>query len=629
MQSSRELFLCYDSTKSLFGIPFTLTNRIGRILVNVIDSDVLVIGGGSAGLRAAIEAREFPSLRVVIASKTLIPGGSSVMSGGHFNSPGLGPESGTVDNLFNDTIRIGQYLNNQRMVRICLEEVAERIMELERFGGMWPRQNKPDQYYIETRLFEARFRHYQVHNWYSWEAARALYEEATERGVEFYPEVMITSLQTLGGNVVGATGIDIKRGDFLVFKAKSTILATGGGSHLYKRAVCHRSLTGDGYAMALRVGAELANMEFLQWSCTGNVTPPELAATRSPVWFRRISLKHVRKVKFLNALRERFMEKYDPTWMELAGRNVLCRAIFNEIRHGRGTENGGILIDLAELPKEENERWRAEDLDPQAIDRLYEVLDEEQIDWKKPIEVAPSALHMAGGVRKNIRGGTNILGLFVVGEVSCGMHGAERLGGNCMAVEALVMGRRAGESAAKRALKASVPKIDWERVEEKRRQVFTPLERKEGTQPFDIRTRIQQLMYDKVGIIRNEEDLKEAVSYIQRLKDEAFNHLYVADKHTRYNSEWITAIEVLNMLDCAEVMARAALFRTESRAGHYREDYPKRDNKNWCVETGIRLVKRKIQIYKIPVKFTYLKPGEVGWPQDWLPWRYPKGIPHT
>lgn len=236
--------------------------------MNLIDADVLVLGGGNGGLRAAIEAAQFPSLRVVIASKTLIPGGASVMAGGHFNATGLGPEPRTLDDLFNDTIRIGQYLNNQRMVRFCLGEVSDRLKEIESFGGMWPRQKRPDQYKIRGYLVRGCSRYYQVLNSYSWEVARTLHEEAGKRGVKFYPEVMITSLQISSDAVVGATSIDIKSGDFVIFRAKSTILATGGGAHIYERASCDRSLTGDGYAMDLRVGAELTNMEFIQWGCT-------------------------------------------------------------------------------------------------------------------------------------------------------------------------------------------------------------------------------------------------------------------------------------------------------------------------------------------------------------------------
>lgn len=210
------------------------------------------------------------------------------------------------------------------------------------------------------------------------------------------------------------------------------------------------------------------------------------------------------------------------------------------------------------------------------------------------------------------------MGLYAVGQVSSGIHGAERLGGNSLAAEALAMGRRTGESAAKRAMKVSAPRIDWDCIEEERRRIFTPSERKEGMQAFARKKQIRHMMYDKVGIIRHEEGLKEAISRILRLSKECSNRLYVADKHTRYNSELVRAIEVLFMLDYAEVIARAALFRTENRGCHYREDYAERDNKNWCVETGIQLRKGEIDVYKKPVEFAYLKPGEVGYPEDWL-----------
>jgi succinate dehydrogenase/fumarate reductase flavoprotein subunit len=594
--------------------------------MNVVETDVLVVGGGNSGLSAAIGASGSAGLKVLVASKTLIPGGASVMYGGHHNAAGLGPFSGSVNDLFNDTIRKGQYLNNQGMVRICLEEIRERIIEIERFGGMWPRQEKPDQYKIDNNLRFGHSKYHQVHNPYPWQVARALKEEATKRGVEFLPEVMITGLQKSNHAVSSALGIDIKTGKCMLFRVKSTILATGGGTQLYKRARCHRSLTGDGYAIALRAGAELSNMEFVEWAFPVNVKPRLLAGSRYVITFITLDENHVGKIRFLNTSGERFMQNYDPTWMELAAEKVACRAIFEEIRAGRGTEHDGVFVDLSELPKEENRRWR-ESLDPQTIDRLQEVLDQKEIEWEKPIELGVAARHMPGGVRTNVNGETNIIGLYAVGEVSSGMHGAERLGGNCDGAECLVMGRRAGISAAEYALKVKMSEIDWTQVENERKRIFAPLNREEGVQPFEIKTYLQDLMYRSVGIVRNKQDLEAADREIHLLKKKARDHLYTANKKARYNSEWITAIELLNMLECAEIVTKAALFRTESRAGHYRKDCPQRNDENWVVETGIQVIgKGKTHIYRLPIDPTFLKPGEVGYPEDWLPWRYPNGI---
>ena len=208
--------------------------------MDVIDADVLVLGGGNAGLRAAIEARSFSNLKVVVASKSLIPGGSSIMSGGHWNTTGFSPVQGPFEDLFNDTIRLGCYLNDQRLVRIALEGTAEELKRVERFGGLWPREGKPDQFYIERFWFSKRSHRYPVHNWYSWQTAHSLCEEAIKRGVLLFPEVMITSLQTCNGVVVGATGVDIKSGAFVVFRGKSTILATGGLTQVYKYFSCEK-----------------------------------------------------------------------------------------------------------------------------------------------------------------------------------------------------------------------------------------------------------------------------------------------------------------------------------------------------------------------------------------------------
>jgi len=603
--------------------------------MDIIEADILIIGGGNAGLRAALAATELTNLKVVVTAKSLIPGGSSVMNGGHWNTYGLeggylDKKEATFEDLFNDTIKLGSYLNDQKLVKFALKGAANEVKKIERFGGMWPRMKRPDQFFVEHRLSAPRARHYAVHTFYSWQTAHYLYEEAIRRGIEFYPEVLMTSLHLSKGTVVGTTGIDIKSGKFIIFKAKSTVLATGGLTQLFKYSTCEKSGTGDGFAMALRIGAELINVEFLQWNQAQKLTPSELAGCRGAMLIiMDLKPENIRKVRFLNGLGKRFMKKYNPIWMEITERHQLCRAIFNEIRQGRGTKNGGIWIDFTQIPKEENERWKREYLEPQTKTRLLEAFTEKQIDWEEPFEVAPAAIHTSGGVKMNIKGETNIPGLYAVGEVSGGINGAERLGGNCNAAEAMVLGRSTGESAAKRALKLNEPKVDWSIIEKEKAKVYAPLKRDQGINPFAIKQILQDLMYFKVGIIRNETILKEAIKEIGLLK-KSLKNLYVADKNSRFNSEHITAIEVINMVDIAEVMARAALFRKESRGGHFREDYPKVDAKNWTVETGIKLVNGELRIYKKPVKFTYLKPGEVGYPEGedmissaWLPKQYP------
>lgn len=597
--------------------------------MDVIDKDVLVIGGGNAGLRAAIEASGFPELSVAVASKSMIPGGASVMSAGVFNVVGLGPEPATIEDIFNDTIIYGDYLNDQRMVRTCLEEGSERVMELERFGAMQPRR-ETDQYYFFDVVTPGTSKLYRFKNRYAWQVARALQEEAIERGVEFYPEVMITSVQTSSNGATGATGIDMKRGEFVVFRSNSVVIATGGGTSLYKRAYCDTSSTGDGYAMAFKVGAELANMEFVQWIWNTNLYPPALEGRTDPVTALELALggdltvkEVLRNVKFVNVLGERFMERYDPVWMEMATDDVLCVAIFNEVRQRRGTKKGGILMDLTEVPKEINYRWR-KGLDRHWSEMLHQIFDEEELRWEKPLEVGPAAIYSPGGIKINLNGETNIPGLYAVGAASCGMHGTAYLAGNCLGIDTLAMGKRTGETAARHALKKATPKIDWNSVDKERKRVFAPLEREEGESTYEIKTYIQNLMFDKVGIIRNEKGLKEAIQDFQRLNEEVIPRLYTCDKHQSYNIEWKTAIEVQHMCLCAEIMARSALFRTESRGGCFREDFPKRDNANWCVQTGIQLKRGGIKIYTIPLEFVYLEPGDIGWKEDWLPKMYPE-----
>jgi fumarate reductase (CoM/CoB) subunit A len=292
------------------------------------------------------------------------------------------------------------------------------------------------------------------------------------------------------------------------------------------------------------------------------------------------------------------MKRYDPR-LELAGRDVVARAIATEILEGRGTPNGGVYLSVAHLD--------ARIIEERLKTMLRQFLDTGVDIRKEPMEVAPTAHHLMGGLVIDENAATSLKGLWAAGEVTGGIHGGNRLGGNALA-DTQVFGKRAGENAAKHAKKVGKPPINLAQVKKEVERARSFLERKEGIRPVQIRTKLAELMWDKVGIFRTGKELREAISEIERIKTEELPRLYVTGKGTRYNHEWIKALEVENMVLTAEMIARAALMREESRGAHYRRDFPKTDNKNWFVNIVIKQENGEMTFKKPPVVVTMLKP---------------------
>jgi len=398
----------------------------------------------------------------------------------------------------------------------------------------------------------------------------------------------------------------MKSGDFLVFQAKSTVLASGGTSKIYTRGACARLNTGDGFSIALRAGALLTNMEFMQYIPLGIIHPG------SADGYTLGGTPKAKEGYLLNRLGERFMARYDPIWMEKSTRARMTVAIAKEIKEGRACENGGVLVDLTRITEEEKARhYKYQPYFPFCLKEIY---GEDVGEFKKPYEVKPTALFQNGGVRINEKCETTVPGLIAVGEVSSGVHGANRLGGNAMA-ECLVFGKIAGATAVDRAKKVSHGEISEKTLKEERERVFAPLERSEGYDARKVKERIQEIMWDYVGPLRNEDGLKTAINELLHIRKNIEPNLCSGNKSTCMNFEWMEALEIRSMLDLGLMMAKSALFRTESRESHYREDYPEHfpegDNEKWCVETGIKLVGNELKIFKVPLEFPEIKPGQI------------------
>jgi len=408
----------------------------------------------------------------------------------------------------------------------------------------------------------------------------ALKEEVIKQGIETIDEVIITSLlmDREEKKVIGAIGVSLKNSKLMIFKAKSTIIASGGAGWLYPVTSNAIQKTGDSYSLAYNAGADLLDMEQIQFHPTGMLYPESRRGV--------LITEAVRGEggKLLNVNMERFMLNYDERG-ELATRDVVARAIYNEIREGRGTTKGGVYLDVTHLPNDVIEE-KLETMLLQFLDVGVDIRNE-------PMEVAPTAHHFMGGTRINARCETTIKNLYAAGESTGGVHGANRLGGNALA-DTQVFGKRAGESAAKNALLNEFSYNETQVDEEEIR--ITKLFKDGEFYPHEIKTELMQTMWENVAIIRNEEGLKTALDVIDHLREKSLN--MKVDEGSGFNKNLLDALEINNQLTIASLVAQSALLRRESRGSHFREDFPENDIK-W--ERSIILNKNK--------DFSYLKRG--------------------
>jgi fumarate reductase (CoM/CoB) subunit A len=519
-------------------------------------ADVLVIGSGGAGCRAAIEAKKH-GLDVVIVSKGLsYKSGCTTLAEGGYNAAFayVDAEDSTQAHL-EDTLQGGGYLNDPELARILVEEAPERLTELESYGALFDRQESGElnqrpfggQTYRRTCFQGDRTGH---------EMMTALKEEVIRQDIQTVEEVMITSLlQDEEGRVGGACGVSLPSTELVIFHAKSTIIATGGAGWLYPVTSNALQKTGDGYALAWKAGADLLDMEQVQFHPTGMLYPDSRRGV--------LVTEAVRGEggRLINSQGERFMTKYDSRG-ELATRDVVARAIYNEIMEGRGTENGGVYLDVTHLPAEVIEE-KLETMLLQFQDVGVDIREE-------PMEVAPTAHHFMGGARINPQCETNVANLYAAGEAAGGVHGANRLGGNALA-ETQVFGRRAGESAAENVAKSKfkLKSVFLEEEEARIKKLF-----QEGDYyPFQLKKELQEVMWNNVAIIRREEGLKSALNDIHVIRDK-MARMKLPEVHG-YNQHLLDALELENMVLIAELVTKSAIIREESRGAHYRADFPK------------------------------------------------------
>jgi succinate dehydrogenase / fumarate reductase, flavoprotein subunit len=554
------------------------------------DYDVVIIGAGGAGLRAAVEASA-QGARTALVCKSLLGKAHTVMAEG-----GIAAAMGNVypeDNWkvhFRDTMRGGKLLNNWRMAQIHAQESPDRVLELEEWGALFDRT--PDGLILQRDFGGHRYaRLAHVGDRTGLEMIRTLQQHAVHKGIDVYMECNLQRLLTDDGKISGAFGYWRETGKFILFKCKAVVLATGGGGKAWKVTSNSWEYTGDGVTMAMDVGADLMDMEFMQFHPTGMVWPPSVRGILVTEGVRGDggTLKNTKNERFMfNYIPEFFRvetaetEKEADAWYEdkknnrrtpdLLPRDEVARAINSEVKAGRGTPHGGVFLDIASRRPADYIQRRL----PSMYHQFKELADVDIT--KEPMEVGPTCHYSMGGVRVDADStATTVPGLFAAGEVAAGLHGANRLGGNSLS-DLLVFGRRAGLYAAEyaKANKGTV-NIDAHQVDLYARELLAPFESKGKENPYSVHSDLQDCMQNLVGIIRTESELKKALEVIGQLKERAQNLKVQGNR--QYNPGWHLALDLHSLLSFAEAATIAAIERKESRGGHTRDDYPNTDPK--------------------------------------------------
>jgi len=556
--------------------------------------DVLVIGAGGAGLRAAIEASS-QGVKVGVVTKSLLGKAHTVMAEG-----GIAAAMGNLDERdnwkvhFADTLRGGQYVNHWRMAELHAKESPECVRELEAWGAVFDRT--PDKRILQRNFGGHRYpRLVHVGDRTGLEMIRTLQDHGIHQGMEVHMECTILTLLLDDGRVAGAFGYDRERGRFLLFPAKAVVLATGGIGRAYRISSNSWEYTGDGHALAYHAGAALIDMEFVQFHPTGMVWPPSVAGILVTEGVRGEGgiLLNSQGRRFMfdeipELYRNQTADNEEEGWRytqgdkkarrppELLTRDHVARCIVREIKEGRGSPHGGVFLDIAWIAKR---LPKAPEMIKRKLPSMYHQFKQlADIDiTKEPMEVGPTTHYMMGGVLVDADTQmSTVPGLFAAGECGAGLHGANRLGGNSLS-DLLVFGRRAGRYSACFAQAHAAGKIDQGQVDDAARRALEPFDRftAGAENPYQLQQELQGMMQDLVGIVRSEDEMKQALEGISRLRERAARAGVSGNRE--YNSGWHTTLDLPNLLTVSEAIARAGLERRESRGAHFREDYPDKD----------------------------------------------------
>ncbi|MCW5960164.1 MAG: fumarate reductase/succinate dehydrogenase flavoprotein subunit [Pyrinomonadaceae bacterium] len=583
----------------------------------IFEHDVLVIGAGGAGLRAAIEASA-AGVSVGLVCKSLLGKAHTVMAEG-----GMAAAIGNVDDRdnwkvhFTDTMRGGQYVNNWRMAELHAKEAPDRVRELEAWGAVFDRTK-------DGKILQRNFgghkypRLAHVGDRTGLEMIRTLQDHGIHQGIEVYMEVTVVSLLKDGDRVVGAFAYEREHGRFRIFRAKAVILATGGIGRAYKITSNSWEGTGDGHSLAYDSGAELIDMEFIQFHPTGMVYPPSVRGILVTEGVRGEGgiLKNSEGKRFMfddipDLYKDQTADNPEEGWKytqgdknarrppELLTRDHVARCIVREVKAGRGSPNGGVYLDIAWIKEKLS---NAEEHIKKKLPSMYHQFKQlADLDiTKEPMEVGPTTHYIMGGIRVDAdTQASTVPGLFAAGECAAGINGANRLGGNSLS-DLLVFGKRAGEFAAKFAKENDHGTIDDSQVSEKVKWSLQPFNNPGGENPFKIQEDLQEMMQDLVGIVRTEREMKQALEGLTKLRTRLAN--VSATGNIDFNPSWHTALDLHNLLNVSEAVTLAAIERKESRGGQFRDDFPLKVEEfgkvNFSVKKGD---KGEMEIKSIPI----------------------------
>ncbi|MBW1685340.1 MAG: FAD-binding protein [Deltaproteobacteria bacterium] len=563
----------------------------------VIETDVLVVGGGGAGFRAAIGARE-KDVEVMLLSKgPLARCGATPMAGADFTLDGrsmseieglTGDPEDTPEKVFNDIVTQGCYLNNQKLVEQYVRTAPRCLKELIDWG-------------IKIKLSDQRMIFTTGIG-----IMDALLRKARSARVVTLDDMVLLDLVTQGGRVTGALGLDIRTGEFVRLQARAVVMATGGWHKAFWPNTGMRDLSGDGTAMAHRAGAKLGNMEFITFCCNVFYSPPIWRGSLAPYL---ISLTCGGRLT--NNLGHDILEEYDAGMVQIGtatewNKSFISHATMKEVRRGNGTASGGVYYSRGDVPWENVElvasvlfpKWKYKAIDLSDWGRMLEA--------NEPVEVGPAVEYFDGGIVVNDRFETSVPGLFAAGECTLGPFGANRV--FAAITEMLAHGADAGANAADYARQSQLTPVDESLLDGLQEESERPLIRKDGPRPQQLRRRVQEAAHRCLGPIRNQGELNELVDILEDVKQDELPKLATTSKSRIYNKEWIDALELTNIVQLLEITAHSALARTESRGVHYREDFPQTDNDEWLKESVVLRAGEGFEVAHRPLTVTSMTP---------------------
>ncbi|HEY3593595.1 MAG TPA: fumarate reductase/succinate dehydrogenase flavoprotein subunit, partial [Polyangiaceae bacterium] len=578
------------------------TTRFFSMDFQTQEHDVIVIGAGGAGLRAAIEASA-TGISVGLICKSLLGKAHTVMAEG-----GIAAALANVDNRdnwkvhFADTMRGGQYVNNWRMAQLHAQQAPDRVRELEKWGAVFDRTK-------DGKILQRNFgghkypRLAHVGDRTGLELIRTLQDHGVHQGIDVHMELCVVSLLKAGERVIGAFAYDRERGRFKIYRAKAVVLATGGIGKAYKITSNSWDCTGDGHSLAYHAGASLIDMEYVQFHPTGMVWPPSVRGMLVTEGVRGeggiLTNKEGRRFMFDSIpdnYKTQTADNEEEGWRytqgdknarrppELLTRDHVARCIVREIKEGRGSPHGGVFLDIAwikqKLPGSEEHIKRK----LPSMYHQFKALGDIDI-TKEAMEVGPTTHYVMGGIRVDPDTQmSDVPGLFAAGECAAGINGANRLGGNSLS-DLLVFGKRAGEYAAAFAKENSLGEVDSAQLESVAREALQPFENSTGENPYAVQRDLQETMQDNVGIVRNEPEMQIALQHLEQLRERASRVGVIGNRD--FNPGWHAALDLKNLLTVSEAIARAALERKESRGAQFRDDYPEKSEQFSKVNTLI------------------------------------------